>query len=339
MSAKKILLTGGAGYIGSHTCVELLQRGCDVAIVDNLCNSSPLVLDRIHAITGQRPAFFQTDLCDAPALAKVFANGGFDAVIHFAGLKAVGESVANPLLYYHNNIGGTLNLLSAMQSAGVNTLVFSSSATVYGDPQSLPVTEAAPLGATNPYGTTKVVIEQLLADLGRADARWRCASLRYFNPIGAHASGLMGENPRGIPNNLLPYLGQVAVGKLPQLSVYGNDYSTPDGTGIRDYIHVVDLARGHVAALDALGDNQRSLTVNLGTGRGYSVLEVIKAFEKAAGKTIPFCIKPRRAGDIAISYADTALARSLLGWHAELDLDRMCADGWRWLQQNPDGYQ
>jgi len=334
-----ILLTGGTGYIGSHTCVELLQGGHRVTLLDNLSNSSELVVHRLEAITGRRPGFIKADLCDEATVDQVLATGHFDAVIHFAGLKAVGESVKEPLRYWHNNVGGSCNLLRAMDRHGVRKLVFSSSATVYGEPESLPLTETARVGPTNPYGSTKLVTERLLADLGAGNPDWRIASLRYFNPVGAHASGLIGENPRGIPNNLMPYVGQVASGKLPFLSVFGNDYPTPDGTGVRDYIHVVDLARGHVAALQALAAGQRALTLNLGTGRGHSVLEVVRAYEKACGHAIPVVIKPRRGGDVAESWADTSRATAVLGWRAELDLDRMCADAWRWQAGNPDGYR
>jgi len=335
----KVLLTGGTGYIGSHTCVQLQEQGHEVTLLDNLVNSSELVTDRISTITGKRPAFIEADLCDAVELKSVFAGNKFDAVMHFAGLKAVGESVAQPLRYYRNNVGGTFNLLAAMQQAGVKKLVFSSSATVYGVPQALPIPETAPLSATNPYGQSKLWIEQLLHDTFKADNSWRIATLRYFNPVGAHESGLIGENPRGIPNNLMPYLGQVALGKLPRLSVYGNDYPTVDGTGVRDYIHVVDLALGHVAALDALGSSQPCLTVNLGCGHGYSVLEMLLAFEKAAGVVIPYSIEPRRPGDVAACFADTRQAEALLKWHARFGLERMCADVWRFLQKNPDGYR
>ncbi len=334
-----VLLTGGTGYIGSHTCVQLQEQGHTVTLLDNLSNSSALVCDRITAITGLRPAFIEADLGDAAALAEIFAKDNYDAVIHFAGLKAVGESVAQPLRYYRNNVGGTFNLLAAMQQAGVKKLVFSSSATVYGIPQTLPIPETAPTGATNPYGNTKLVIEQLLKDTFQSDSSWRIACLRYFNPVGAHHSGLIGENPLGVPNNLMPYLGQVALGKLPQLAVYGNDYPTPDGTGVRDYIHVDDLALGHVAALDALANNAAFITVNLGCGRGYSVLEMVRAFEQAAGKPIPYSIVPRRPGDVAACYADTRQAAAVLGWKATLGLDRMCTDVWRFLTRNPDGYR
>jgi UDP-glucose 4-epimerase len=335
----KVLLTGGTGYIGTHTCVQLQEQGHEVTLLDNLANSSSLVTERISAITGTRPVFIEADLCDEAALKSVFSRNSFDAVIHFAGLKAVAESVAQPLRYYRNNVGGTFNLLAAMQQAGVKKLVFSSSATVYGVPQTLPIPETAPLSATNPYGQSKLWIEQLLQDTFQADNSWRIASLRYFNPVGAHESGLIGENPRGIPNNLMPYLGQVALGKLPRLAVFGSDYPTVDGTGVRDYIHVVDLALGHAAALDALSSSQPFLTVNLGCGRGYSVLEMVRAFEKAAGRTIPYSIEPRRPGDVAACFADTRQAEAVLKWRARFGLDRMCTDVWRFLQKNPDGYR
>lgn len=339
----RILITGGAGYIGSHTCVELLQAGHEVVAFDNLCNASPVAMERIAQITGKAPTFIQGDVRDKGALAQVFAQQSIDAVIHFAGLKAVGESVAKPLAYYDNNVVGTLRLLEAMGAAGVKTLVFSSSATVYGDPQEVPVREDAPLFATSPYGRSKLIIEDILRDLYRSDPSWNLALLRYFNPVGAHESGLIGENPNGIPNNLMPYISQVAIGLRPELSVFGNDYPTPDGTGVRDYIHVVDLAKGHSAALQALkpresGENGQLLTVNLGTGQGHSVLEIIRAFEKATGRPIPYRITPRRPGDVAIYYADPTLAKSLLGWQAELGLEQMCRDAWRWQQNNPQGF-
>jgi UDP-glucose 4-epimerase len=334
---QKLLLTGGTGYIGSHTCVQLLALGYEVTLLDNLSNSSVAVLDRIATITGKRPHFVQADLLDTASLLTVLGKGDFDAVMHFAGLKAVAESVAQPQRYYRNNVVGTLNLLTAMEAADVKTLVFSSSATVYGAPVSLPIPETAALGVTNPYGRTKLIVEQLLQDTYAADTSWRIACLRYFNPVGAHASGLLGESPRGIPNNLMPYISQVAIGKRPVLSVYGNDYPTPDGTGVRDYIHVLDLADGHVAALKALGETNKTITVNLGSGRGYSVLEVVAAFARAAGKPIPYQFLPRRDGDIAQCYADTQMAAQLLQWQTRLGLDRMCEDCWRWMQQNPNG--
>ena len=333
------LVTGGLGYIGSHTCVELLDAGHRVTIIDNLSNSKIAVLDRIAQIAGQRPGFVQADVRDRAALGKALI--GCNAVIHFAGLKAVGESVEKPIEYYSNNVAGSIALFEAMAQAGVKSLVFSSSATVYGDPHEVPIREHFPLSATNPYGRSKLMIEDVLRDVVKADAGWRVALLRYFNPVGAHASGLIGEDPNGLPNNLLPYVAQVAVGKLACLSVFGNDYPTPDGTGVRDYIHVVDLARGHLAALRALeqgGVADGPLTVNLGTGRGYSVLEMVKAFEAASGRPVNYRIAPRRAGDIAQCYADPALAAQVLGWHAEKDLAAMCADAWRWQSQNPQGY-
>jgi UDP-glucose 4-epimerase len=336
--ASPILVTGGTGYIGSHTCVELLQAGHDVVIVDNLCNSHVEVLGRIETITGKRPRFERGDVRDADFLRRVFAEHAPAAVIHFAGLKAVGESVAKPLEYYDNNVIGTLSLLGAMRHARVRTLVFSSSATVYGDPHQVPIREDFPVSATNPYGRSKLMIEEILGDLAHAEADWRIARLRYFNPVGAHASGLIGEDPNGIPNNLMPFIAQVAVGRREYLSVFGNDYPTPDGTGVRDYIHVVDLARGHLAALDTLERLVGLITVNLGTGRGYSVIDMVQAFQRASGRHVPYRIAPRRAGDVARCYADPGLAERLLGWRAEHDIDAMCTDTWRWQSANPDGY-
>lgn len=338
MNGASVLVTGGAGFIGSHTCVELLQRGCNVTVVDNLCNSKAESLARVERIAGRSLNFVNADIRDRAALDRVFAVAKFDAVIHFAGLKAVGESVAKPLEYYENNVQGTLTLLRAMEAAGMFCLVFSSSATVYGDPASVPIREDFPLQVTNPYGRSKLMVCEMLRDLSKADDRWKFALLRYFNPVGAHESGLIGEDPSGIPNNLMPYVAQVAVGKLRELSVFGNDYPTPDGTGVRDYIHVVDLAKGHLKALDALSAGQRLVTVNLGTGNGYSVLDVIGAFEKASGRKIPYRIAPRRPGDVAACYADPSLAAQLLGWKAEYGIDRMCADHWRWQSMNPDGF-
>lgn len=332
-----ILVTGGTGYIGSHTVVELLNRGDSVLILDNLCNSSVRVLDRIEQICGRRPGFVEGDLRDAGLLKRLFAEHDFDAVVHFAGLKAVGESVARPLAYYENNVAGTLALLQAMTETGVHKLVFSSSATVYGDPHAVPIREDFPLRATNPYGRTKLMIEEMLRDLIVADPAWRIAILRYFNPVGAHASGLIGESPNGIPNNLMPFVSQVAVGRRPELSVFGNDYPTPDGTGVRDYIHVVDLALGHLAALDALERRSGELTVNLGTGQGYSVLEMVRAFEEACGRPVPYRIVARRPGDIASCYADPSIARERLGWSATRGLQAMCEDTWRWQSNNPEG--
>ena len=335
-----ILVTGGAGYIGSHTCLELLESGHEVTVIDNLCNASREGLRRVEKLTGRSIRFFQVDLLDAAALDAVFRQSSdAAAVIHFAGLKAVGESVAKPLLYYHNNLTGTIHLCQCMQRYGIRNMVFSSSATVYGDPASVPITEAFPLLAcTNPYGRTKAMIEEILRDLHVADTEWNISLLRYFNPVGAHASGEIGEDPNGLPNNLMPYISQVAVGRLEQLSVFGDDYPTPDGTGVRDYIHVVDLAKGHLCALEKLTENPGVVTYNLGTGQGYSVLEMIRAFERASGKKVPYIITPRRQGDIAQCYADPSLAARELGWKAERDLDAMCADTWNWQSKNPQGY-
>ncbi len=335
----KILTTGGAGYIGSHTCVELLQAGHEVTVVDNLCNSKQEALNRVQKIASRPLTFYRVDLLDKPALTEVFRKNGFDAVIHFAGLKAVGESTRIPLRYYHNNITGTLNLCEVMKEFGVRTIVFSSSATVYGNPYKVPITEDFPLSTTNPYGRTKLMIEEILRDLHAAEAGWQIALLRYFNPVGAHESGEIGEDPNDIPNNLFPYIAQVAVGKLKELSVFGNDYSTPDGTGVRDYIHVVDLSRGHLKALEKLQEKPGLVTYNLGTGRGYSVLESVAAFSKACGKPIPYKIVARRPGDVASCYADPALARRELGWEARKGLEEMCADTWRWQRNNPEGYR
>lgn len=335
----KILVTGGAGYIGSHTCVELLQAGYEVIVIDNLSNSNELSLQRVQEICGKELKFYKIDLLDSPSLNDLFKAEQIDAVIHFAGLKAVGESVSLPLRYYQNNVIGSLTLFDAMHRAQVRKLVFSSSATVYGDPHSVPIREGFPLSATNPYGRSKLMIEDILRDLYTSDDRWQIALLRYFNPVGAHPSGKIGEDPRGIPNNLLPYISQVAVGQLPQLKVFGSDYPTPDGTGIRDYIHVVDLASGHIRALEILEKNPGVVTYNLGTGRGYSVLEVIHAFEAASGKKITYEIIKRRPGDIAASFADPSLAERELKWKAERAIDQMCADIWRWQSQNPQGYR
>ena len=333
-----ILVTGGAGYIGSHTVLELLSQGDDVIVVDNLSNSSQESLRRVEALTGKAPVFYEIDLLDQTALATPFQNHHIDAVIHFAGLKAVGESVEIPLKYYQNNLSGTLNLLGEMKTYGVKRLVFSSSATVYGDPSSVPITEDFPVSATNPYGRSKLIIEEMLADLALSDAQWDISILRYFNPVGAHSSGQIGEDPNGIPNNLMPYISQVAVGKLEKLSVYGNDYETRDGTGVRDYIHVVDLAQGHLKALDHLMTQPGLVTVNLGTGQGYSVLEMVKAFESASGQTVAYEIVHRRTGDIAACYADTQKAFEVLGWKAAKGLKEMCDDAWRWQSKNPQGY-
>jgi UDP-glucose 4-epimerase len=332
-----VLVTGGLGYIGSHACIALAEAGYPLSIVDNLSNSKASVLERLRELTGSAIDFHRADLRDRAALRAIFADRNIGAVLHFAGLKAVGESVGKPLLYYDNNVGGTIALLEAMAAARVSRLVFSSSATVYGEPERLPLKEDHPLRPANPYGKTKLIIEHLLADQARADPKFRYAALRYFNPIGAHPSGRLGEDPKGAPENLFPYIARVAVRRLPALLVFGRDYETPDGTGVRDYIHVMDLARGHVAALEAL-DKKNSMTVNLGTGRGYSVLEAVKAFERASGCTIALQFVERRAGDVATCYADASRAAAELGWKAELDLDAMCRDLWRWQSENPDGY-
>jgi UDP-glucose 4-epimerase len=336
-----ILVTGGAGYIGSHTCIELIHAGYDVVVVDNLCNSSEKSLERVAQITGKKVPFYQVDILDREGLAQVFEKESIDSVIHFAGLKAVGESVAKPLEYYHNNITGTLILCDVMRSAGVKNIIFSSSATVYGDPAFIPITEECPKGnITNPYGRTKGMLEQILTDLHTADPEWKVMLLRYFNPIGAHKSGRIGENPKGIPNNLLPYITQVAVGKLVCLGVFGNDYDTPDGTCIRDYIHVVDLADGHVKALDKMAGEDGGVWIyNLGTGTGYSVLDVINAFEEANDLKINYVFKERRAGDIPSCYADPAKAEQELGWKAARGIREMCEDSWRWQKNNPNGYK
>ncbi len=334
-----ILVTGGAGYIGSHTCVELLNAGYEVTVVDNLCNSSEKALERVKEITGKDLRFVNADIADAKALAGAFEAAPVDAVIHFAGLKAVGESVEKPLEYYKNNISGTLVLCEVMRSHGVKNIIFSSSATVYGDPESVPITEESPKGiCTNPYGWTKWMLEQILTDLHTADPEWNVILLRYFNPIGAHPSGLIGEDPKGIPNNLVPYVAQVAIGRRPYLRVFGNDYDTPDGTGIRDYIHVQDLAAGHVRAIEKLADKEGVSIYNLGTGRGCSVLEVVEAFGKACGHAIDYQIMPRRAGDIAVCYCDPAKAEKELGWKAQYGIDEMCAHSWNWQKNNPNGY-
>jgi UDP-glucose 4-epimerase len=333
-----IFVTGGAGYIGTHTCVELLNAGHEVTVFDNFSNSQPEALARVEQITGKKLSLVQGDIRDPMALLNALRQSQATAVIHFAGLKAVGESVAQPLTYYDNNVVGTLRLLEAMGICGVHTLVFSSSATVYGDPQVLPLTESHPLSATNPYGKTKLVIEDMLRDLFRSAPDWRISILRYFNPVGAHANGLIGEDPRGIPNNLLPYVAQVAVGQREFLNVWGDDYATPDGTGVRDYIHVVDLARGHLKALERLQQGPQCEAVNLGTGTGYSVLDMVRAFERASGRAVPYRVGPRRPGDVAACYADPAQAWALLGWRAERGLDAMCEDTWRWQHHNPTGY-
>ena len=334
-----ILVTGGAGYIGSHTCIELMNAGYDVVVVDNLYNSSEKALERVEQIAGRKVKFYKADILDRDALNNIFENEQIDSVIHFAGLKAVGESVAKPLEYYHNNMTGTFILCDVMRHHGVKNIIFSSSATVYGDPAFIPITEECPKGKiTNPYGQTKGMLEQVLTDLHTADPEWNVVLLRYFNPIGAHKSGLIGEDPKGIPNNLVPYIAQVAVGKLESLGVFGNDYDTPDGTGVRDYIHVVDLAVGHVKALKKLEDKSGVSIYNLGTGVGYSVLDVVHAFEKACGKEIKYQIKPRRPGDIATCYSDATKAKEELGWVAERGIDEMCEDSWRWQSNNPNGY-
>jgi UDP-glucose 4-epimerase len=334
----RILLTGATGYIGSHTWLALQEAGFDVVGVDNFANSSPVVLQRLAELSGRTPQFERADVCDFAALQAVFARHRMDAVVHFAAHKAVGESVAQPLEYYRNNLGGVITVARAMEAAGVQALVFSSSATVYGEPQSLPITEEAPLSATNPYGTTKLIGEQLLRELERCQPRWRIAYLRYFNPVGAHPSGRIGEHPGGVPNNLMPYVSQVAVGAQAYLRVFGADYDTPDGTGVRDYIHVVDLAEGHVAALRHLLGGGASHTVNLGTGRGSSVLEVVAAFEAASGRPVPYRVHPRRPGDVAACYADPTRAQQLLGWRARFGLSDMCAHAWAWQRDNPRGY-
>lgn len=334
----RILVTGGAGYIGSHTCVELLAGGHEVLVVDNLCNSKEAALHRVAEIAGRKPGFVRADLRDGAALRALFWGRTFDAVIHFAGLKAVGESAEIPLEYYDNNIGGTLTLCKIMVEAGVRNIVFSSSATVYGDPASVPIREDFPTSATNPYGRSKLFIEKILKDLHTSDKSWNIALLRYFNPVGAHQSGHIGEDPNGIPNNLMPFVAQVAAGKLPRLRVFGDDYETPDGTGVRDYIHVTDLAKGHIKALERLAARPGLVTYNLGTGRGYSVLEMVRAFERASGRSVPYDVVERRPGDIAVCYADPSLAKQELSWCAELGIEAMVSDAWRWQSQNPNGY-
>lgn len=334
-----ILITGGAGYIGSHTCVELLNAGYDIVVLDNFSNSKPEAVKRVSEITGRQFKTYRADLLDKQALEDVFACNDIEEVIHFAGLKAVGESVSAPLTYYQNNVTGTINLCSVMKKYGVKRMVFSSSATVYGITEEMPVSENAPLSAVNPYGKTKLVIEEILRDLYVSDSTWSIAVLRYFNPVGAHASGRIGEDPNGIPNNLLPYISQVAVGRLPHLNVFGSDYPTPDGTGIRDYIHVVDLAAGHLKALEKIRSGNGVESYNLGTGRGYSVLETVEAFEEATGKIIPYTIADRRPGDAAVCFADTAKAEIQLDWKAERGIVEMCQDAWRWQENNPQGYE
>ena len=333
-----ILVTGGAGYIGSHTVIELLASGHELVIFDNFSNSSPKVFDRIERISGKRPTVLEGDIRDGESLRAVFRDYPISAVIHFAGLKAVGESVEQPMRYYDNNVLGSLRLFEAMAEANIFNLVFSSSATVYGDPHTVPILEHFPLQATNPYGRSKLFIEDMLRDIALADSRWKIALLRYFNPVGAHISGLIGEDPQGIPNNLMPFVAQVAVGRRQELAVFGNDYPTIDGTGVRDYIHVVDLAKGHLAALDALPSLNGATPINLGTGQGHSVLEVVAAFERASGRPVPYRIAPRRAGDVAACYADPSCAQKILGWSAIHGLDTMCQDVWRWQSANPLGY-
>ncbi len=336
----RILVTGGAGYIGSHTVAELQDAGYDVAVLDNLSNSSEKSLERLKMITGKEVTFYKADILDKDALEEIFSHESFDACIHFAGLKSVGESVAKPWEYYHNNITGTLTLIEVMRKHNVKNLVFSSSATVYGDPAVIPITEECPKGqCTNPYGWTKSMLEQMLSDIQKADPAWNIILLRYFNPIGAHKSGLIGEDPNGIPNNLMPYITQVAVGKLKELSVFGNDYDTPDGTGVRDYIHVVDLAVGHVKALNKIIENAGLCIYNLGTGTGYSVLDIISNFEEATGKNIPYRITPRRPGDIATCYSDAGKAKRELDWEAQYGIREMCADSWNWQSKNPEGFR
>lgn len=334
-----ILVTGGAGFIGSHTCLELLNKGYEVVVVDNLCNSSAESLKRVEQLTGKKIKFYKTDLLDKEGLEKIFTTEKIHAVIHFAGLKAVGESVERPLEYYHNNVTGTLILCQVMGKHGVKSIVFSSSATVYGMPKTVPIREDFPLSVTNPYGRTKLMIEEILQDFYVSDPQWNITLLRYFNPIGAHESGMIGEDPKGIPNNLVPYVTQVAVGKLEYLHVFGNDYDTPDGTGVRDYIHVVDLAIGHVRAIEHMNDKEGVKIYNLGTGNGYSVLDIIHAFEKVVGKEIPYKIEERRSGDISTCYADPSHAKEGLDWVATRDLQKMCEDAWRWQSKNPNGFE
>ena len=335
----KILVTGGAGYIGSHTVVELLDNGYDVVVVDNLSNSSKESLNRVEQITGKTVKFYENDIADMDAMDKIFEENDIDAVIHFAGLKAVGESVEKPLEYYKNNISGTLNMCEVMRKHNVKNIIFSSSATVYGDPETVPITEECPKGTcTNPYGWTKSMLEQILMDFNVAEKEWNVILLRYFNPIGAHKSGMIGEDPNGIPNNLMPYITKVATKQLEKLNVWGNDYPTPDGTGVRDYIHVVDLAKGHVKALEKIVENPGVKIYNLGTGKGYSVLEVVENFKEASGVDVPYVIGPRRPGDIAECYADPSLAKEELGWEAEFGIREMCADSWNWQKNNPSGY-
>ncbi|MDD2464201.1 MAG: UDP-glucose 4-epimerase GalE [Desulfobulbus sp.] len=335
-----VVVTGGAGYIGSHTCLELLNAGYTVSVIDNLSNASQEALVRVEALTGKRLAFYEVDLCDLDKVRKTFTQlSDVAAVIHFAGLKAVGESVEQPLRYYRNNLDSTINLCQVMEERSIRNIVFSSSATVYGDPASVPIREDFPLSCTNPYGRTKLMTEEILQDLHKANPRWNVVLLRYFNPVGAHQSGMIGEDPNGIPNNLMPYIAQVAIGKLTRLAVFGSDYPTADGTGVRDFIHVVDLARGHLRALEKLGQNPGVAIYNLGTGQGYSVLELVAAFSQACGKPVPYAIVDRRPGDIAQCYADPTKAMQELGWKAKYGLKEMCADSWRWQSKNPNGFR
>ena len=338
MSSRKVLLTGGAGYIGSHTLILLIESGYEVVVFDNFSNASKESISRVEKIVGQKIVVIEGDIRSREDLEKVFTQHSIDSVIHFAGLKAVGESVEKPLKYYDNNVNGTVILCEVMAKYNCKSIVFSSSATVYGDPHTVPIKEDFPLSATNPYGRSKLMIEEILRDLYVSDKEWKVVLLRYFNPVGAHSSGTIGEDPNGIPNNLMPYIAQTAVGKLSCLGVFGDDYDTVDGTGVRDYIHVVDLAQGHVNALDRIEKFTEVMTINLGTGKGYSVLEMVKAFERASGKEVPFCIAPRRAGDIASCYSDPSYAKEILGWNAVRGIDEMCQDGWRWQSQNPNGY-
>jgi UDP-glucose 4-epimerase len=335
----KVLLTGGAGYIGSHTLILLIESGYDVLVFDNFSNASKESIARVESIVKQKVNVVEGDIRSSEDLENLFTKHKIDAVIHFAGLKAVGESVAKPLKYYDNNVNGTVTLCTVMAKYGCKSIVFSSSATVYGDPHTVPINENFPLFATNPYGRSKLMIEEILRDLYVSDSTWKIVLLRYFNPVGAHSSGMIGEDPNGIPNNLMPYITQTAVGKLSCLSIFGDDYNTIDGTGVRDYIHVIDLAQGHVKALEKLENFKEVMTINLGTGKGYSVLEMVKAFEEASGKEVPFCMAPRRAGDIASCYADASYAKEVLGWEAQLGIDEMCADSWRWQSNNPYGYE
>ncbi len=334
----KVLVTGGAGYIGSHTCVELLESGHEIVVIDNLSNSKLEALERVKEITGKDLIFYKIDILDRDGLREVFSQHSFDVVIHFAGLKAVGESVEKPLLYYYNNVSGSITLFEVMQEYNVKNIVFSSSATVYGDPQTVPIKEDFPLFPANPYGQTKLEIEQILKDLYASDNSWNIVLLRYFNPVGAHSSGTIGEDPNGIPNNLFPFISQVAIGKLERLSVFGDDYPTDDGTGVRDYIHVVDLAKGHLKALKKITQKAGLTIYNLGTGKGYSVLEIVRAFENASDKKVPYTVVERRSGDIAVCFADAALAEKELGWSAEKSILEMCADAWKWQSNNPNGY-